>query len=97
MLEPPNAYIVAAGLLVAVVAWTQRAALQRVYAFANSHRLLLGIGLVVVLAVAAAIVEPSRRLFARWRGRERAPNLVADWPELAEGLQLAASSVLGLQ
>jgi DNA segregation ATPase FtsK/SpoIIIE, S-DNA-T family len=97
LLEPPVVYVLAAAILAALVYVGERATILRLLAYASSHRLLVGFLAALVAVLMAAALVAGRRLWRRWRERERSTDLASDWPELAEGLQLAGSSVLGVQ
>jgi S-DNA-T family DNA segregation ATPase FtsK/SpoIIIE len=95
--EPPVVYLLPVAIGLAYVGWRWYAVFERALAFVDSHRVLVGFLAVLVGALGLAGLVGLRRLWWRWRDRERPADLIADWPELAEGLQLPGSSVLSLQ
>jgi S-DNA-T family DNA segregation ATPase FtsK/SpoIIIE len=97
LLEPPTVYVVAAAILGALVYVGERQTILRAIRFVDSHRVLVGLLAALLAVVAAAVLVAVRRLWRHWRRREPAADLVSDWPELAEGLQLSGSVVLGVQ
>ena len=93
VLEPPAVYVVAAGILGILVYVAQRQTILLVLGFVDSYRVL---GALMVVLSAVALIA-GRRMWRRWREREPTADLAAVWPELADGLQLSGSAVLGVQ
>ncbi len=96
LLEPPTVYVLGLVLVGGYVVWRERPVLVGTLHFASDHRFLIALALLLLLTLALAAALGLLWALGKWRQRAERPNLAADWPELADGLQLAGSSVLGV-
>ncbi|MDQ6897967.1 MAG: winged helix-turn-helix transcriptional regulator [Candidatus Dormibacteraeota bacterium] len=87
------------GLLVAAYAyWRWHTAVWCALAYFAAHRLQIGLLIALAALLGLAGFLAGRRLWKRWlRRRAETADLIEDWPELADGLGLSGSAVVGLQ